>query len=259
MSASDVSAPEVRIDRVPVHDVGFEEAVGTIAAWGAEGSGGYVCTPNVDHVVRARRNPAFLEALLGARLRVPDGMGIVYGSRIAGRPLRGTVTGRRLPEAVGAALRTAGAPAGIGLVGGTPDVVARAAERLRAQGIAVDVAIGPTMGLQVGSDEDRALVERLRERAPAVLFVGLGSPRQELWMARHAAELPRTVLVGVGAAIDVLGGRVSVAPAWMTRVGLEWLWRLAHEPRRLARRYLWDDPRFFGWMLAARLRGRRSG
>jgi N-acetylglucosaminyldiphosphoundecaprenol N-acetyl-beta-D-mannosaminyltransferase len=90
------------------------------------------------------------------------------------------------------------------------------------------------------------------------VFVGLGAPKQELWMARHSADLPRSVLVGVGAAIDVLGGRRLAAPKWMTQIGLEWLFRLANEPRRLARRYLWDDPRFFAWMLAARMPGRGS-
>lgn len=71
-------------------------------------------------------------------------------------------------------------------------------------------------------------------------------------MARHAADLPRTVMVGIGQAIDVLGGLQPTAPAWMTRVGLEWAYRLLHDPRRLARRYLWDDPRFFWWMFRAR-------
>jgi exopolysaccharide biosynthesis WecB/TagA/CpsF family protein len=73
-------------------------------------------------------------------------------------------------------------------------------------------------------------------------------------MARHAADLPGTVMVGIGVGIDVLGGMQPTPPEWMTRIGVEWAYRLVHEPGRLARRYLWDDPRFFWWMARARLR-----
>jgi N-acetylglucosaminyldiphosphoundecaprenol N-acetyl-beta-D-mannosaminyltransferase len=77
-------------------------------------------------------------------------------------------------------------------------------------------------------------------------------------MNAHAAELAPMVLIGVGAALDVVAGKVKEAPHWMTRVGLEWFYRLVQEPRRLARRYLWDDPRILGWAVVTRLRGRRS-
>jgi N-acetylglucosaminyldiphosphoundecaprenol N-acetyl-beta-D-mannosaminyltransferase len=110
------------------------------------------------------------------------------------------------------------------------------------------------MNFEIGSPEDVALTSELRSSGAGVVFVSLGAPRQAIWMARHTADLPNSVLVGVGAAVDVLAGRVSAAPVWMTRVGLEWLYRLLHEPRRLARRYLVDDPRFFLWVLGQRLR-----
>ena len=243
-------AVEVRVDRVQVHDVTFPDAVRLVAAWAVDRTGGYVCTPNVDHVVRAHRDPQFRRAVMEARLRVPDGMGIVYGSRLAGRALRGTVTGRLLPEAVGKAVTEAGGS--IAVVGGSQTTNERASRRLRSAGISVGVSVAPAIGFEIGSAQDEALVEELRQASPNVAFVGFGAPKQELWMAMHALDLPDTVLVGVGGAIDVLGGRVRTPPAWMTNLGLEWLFRLAQEPRRLARRYLWDDPRFFGWMLAER-------
>ena len=111
------------------------------------------------------------------------------------------------------------------------------------------------MGFVVGSDEDIELTRQLRDSGADVIFVCLGAPLQELWMARHTSELP-AVLIGVGAAADVLGGKSPPAPAWMTRLGLEWAFRLSHEPRRLTPRYIFDDPRFFWWML--RQRGRRG-
>jgi N-acetylglucosaminyldiphosphoundecaprenol N-acetyl-beta-D-mannosaminyltransferase len=109
------------------------------------------------------------------------------------------------------------------------------------------------MGFQVGGTADAALVAKLASDPPSIVFVALGAPKQEIWMQEHAAELPGTVMVGVGAAFDVVAGRVREAPAWMTRVGLEWLFRLAQEPRRLARRYLVDDPWILWWAVAARL------
>lgn len=245
----------VQVDTLPVDNLVFDETVALIVEWARSGAGGYVNTPNVDHVVRARSDEVFRRAALGARLRVPDGMGIVYGARLAGTPLRGTVTGRRLPEAVARA--SAAKPIATALIGGREDAPQKASRRLEAAGARVVAAIGPPMGFTIGSPEDAALVEELRRAQPQVLYVGLGSPKQELWMERHQAELPETVMVGVGYAIDVLGGLVRPAPAWMTRVGLEWVHRMVRDPRRIARRVFLGTPRFMWWMLRARLTRRR--
>jgi N-acetylglucosaminyldiphosphoundecaprenol N-acetyl-beta-D-mannosaminyltransferase len=256
-AATDVPAShrQIVIDTIVMDDIGIRAAVDLIVRWGRDGSGGYVVTPNVDYVVRARRDPAFRAIIDAARLRLPDGMGVVYGARLAGLRLRGTVTGRLLPQAVA---RHPDSPR-LALVGGRPGASERAAERLRAAGADVSVTSSPPMGFRIGGPEDQAAVRALAAAQPEVLFVGLGSPKQDRWMARHAVELPRTVMVGIGAGIDVLGGRQAAAPAWMTRVGLEWAYRLIHEPRRLARRYLWEDPRFFWWMLRARWRSPTIG
>jgi N-acetylglucosaminyldiphosphoundecaprenol N-acetyl-beta-D-mannosaminyltransferase len=239
---------QVPIDTLVLHDLGFQRTVETLVTWGREGSGGYVCTPNVDYVVRARRDPDFRATVMSARLRVPDGMGIVYGSRLGGRRLRGSVTGRLLPEAVA---RHASAPS-LALMGGRNGACHEAAEHLRRVGGTVVAAVSPPMGFAIGSAEDRAAVAELRQAAPGILFVGLGSPKQDRWMQEHVADLPGTLMVGIGAGIDVLGGAQRAAPGWMTRIGVEWAYRLVREPRRLARRYLWDDPRFFWWMLRSR-------
>lgn len=253
MAVSETPLPSVDIAGIPVHDVTFKEAVKLIAGWVADGSGGTVYTPNVDDVVKAHRIADFRVAVLSMRLRVPDGMGIIYGSWIAGTPLRGTVTGRLLPAALAAAL---GPAVGLAIFGGKPGVADEAARAIERKGGRIACALAPRMGFVVGSDEDVELTRQLRESGASVVFVCLGAPRQALWMARHAAELP-AVLVGVGGAVDVLAGRSPLAPAWMTRLGVEWAFRLVHEPRRLARRYLWDDPRFFWWMLRQRARRRR--
>lgn len=253
-AVSEAPLPSVDIAGVPVHNATFDETVKLIAGWVADGSGGTVYTPNVDDVVRTHRLADFRAAVLSMRLRVPDGMGIVYGSRIAGTPLRGTVTGRLLPEALAAAL---GREARFAFFGGKPGVAEKAARVLESKGASIAAALAPGMDFVVGSNEDVELTRRLRESRASVIFVCLGAPRQALWMARHATELP-AVLIGVGAAVDVLAGRSPSAPAWMTRLGVEWAFRLVHEPRRLARRYLWDDPRFFSWMLRQRVSRRRG-
>ena len=90
----------------------------------------------------------------------------------------------------------------------------------------VVAAVSPPMGFEIGGDEDAAAMATLRQAAPRIVLVGLGAPKQEAWMARHAHELPNSVMLGIGQAIDVLGGRVPPAPAWMTRVGLEWAFRM---------------------------------
>lgn len=240
---------------VTIHDVSFDETVALIIEWAREGSGGYVSTPNVDHLIRARRDPDFRGLVMGARLRIPDGMGLIYGSRLGGTPFRGAVTGRLLPEAIVRA--TKGEPLPIAIIGGRGDAPARAAERLNSVGGNVVAAVGPRMGFGVGGDEDMAIVAQFREAKPRIVLVGFGAPKQEAWMARHQGDLPQAVMLGIGQAIDILGGMVPPAPRWMTRVGLEWAFRMLRDPRRIGRRVFVDDPPYFWWMLKQRVRRRR--
>ena len=253
----------VYVGGLPVHDTTFEATVDWIVDRGKRRAGGYVCTPNVDYVIQARRNPEFREAMMTASLRVPDGMWIVYASRIAGRRLRGTVTGRLLLPATAKLCAPIGLT--IGLYGAGPGVAPIVAERLTREypGLNVVAAITPPANLEIDSPADLESVAELVAARPSIVFVCLGAPKQEIWMRRHAAALDGAVLVGVGGAMDILAGRFREAPLWMTRYGLEWAFRLAQEPRRLTRRYLIDDPWIFAWAARARLertlhRGRSS-
>lgn len=245
----------IQIGEVWIDDVTPIEADRRISSWLADGSGmgRYVCTPNVDYVVRAQRDVAFRNAINAADLRVPDGMWIVYASRIAGRPIRATVTGRLLLPRLAATCRDRGLT--LGLMGAGPGVAASAAAKLieAHPGLVIRHAISPPMGLTVGSDADRAIIKEISGDPPAVLCVALGAPKQELWMQAHRTDFPTTVLVGVGAGLDIVAGRFRMAPAWMTQIGVEWLFRLVQEPRRLARRYLIDDPWILWWAVRARL------
>lgn len=253
MNDAELAAREVEVPNtgVAVHNVTFDEAVGLIVRWAREGSGGYVSTPNVDHLVRAHREPDFQALVRGARLRLPDGMGLIYGMRLRGHRLRGAVHGRLLPEAIVRATAPDSPP--LAMIGGRDDAPQKASERLTALGGNVVAAVNPPMGFEIGGPADVEATRTLVAAAPRVLIVGFGAPRQERWMARHAAEFPNTVMLGLGQTIDVLGGRVPAAPSWMTRVGLEWAFRMLRDPLRIGRRVFVDDPPFFWWMLRARL------
>jgi N-acetylglucosaminyldiphosphoundecaprenol N-acetyl-beta-D-mannosaminyltransferase len=246
----------VNIGLLSLNDITFEATVDRIMTCARGRLGGYVVTPNVDYVVRANRDPAFRDAINGGILRVPDGMWIVYASRLAGTPLMGTVTGRLLMPA--AAERAAGEHLPIALYGAGPGVAEAVRDRLvrRFPSLQVVAAVTPPPNLVVGSAEDLACIDRLLERPFALLFVALGAPKQELWMQAHVSRFGGATAVGVGAAFDIESGRFRAAPAWMTRWGLEWLVRLAQEPRRLARRYLIDDPWILWWAVRRRIASR---
>lgn len=255
-ASTDSQLPTIPIEPVgaDVHDVSFDETVDLIVKWAAEGSGGYVSTPNLDHLVRAKRDPSFRALMMGARLRVPDGMGLIYASRLGGTPIHEAVHGRLLPEAI--VRRTAPGTPRFALIGGREDAPQRASDYLRSIGATVVAAVSPPMGFKIGGDEDTVATRTLVDAAPQIVIVGLGAPKQEQWMARHQADLPKAVMLGIGQTIDVLGGRVPAAPQWMTRVGLEWAFRMLRDPKRIGRRVFIDDPPFFFWMLRARLRRR---
>ena len=168
-------------------------------------AGGYVVTPNVDYVVRSNADSAFRGAINGGFLRVPDGMWIVYASRLAGTPLHGTVTGRLLLPAIAERAADEGLP--IGLYGAGPGIAEAVRDRLRAEHAGLDVvaAVEPPHLLRIGSDEDREGVSRLMEHAPAIVLVALGAPKQELWMRSTARRC--------------MGGRGRVGPPSISTPG----------------------------------------
>lgn len=202
--------------------------------------GGRVFTPNLDHLRHAEHRADFREAYARASLSLADGMPLVWASRWFGARLPERVSGSDLivPVAREAARRGWR----VYLLGGAPGAAEASAHILRTQhGVLIagwsapQVALGPT-------EEDEIMVQSIGACAPDIIFVALGSPKQELWIDRCADRLQPAVLIGVGASLDFLSGQVARAPQWMGRLGFEWLFRLAMEPRRLWRRYLVEGP-----------------
>ena len=219
--------------------------------------GAYVCFCDVNSVSCARRDPAHLAALNHAFLATPDGMPIVWLGRRAGHPRVGRVYGPDLLLEVCAA--TAGSGLSHFFYGGAPGTAEALAANLRARfpGLRIDGVDTPPFR-ELTPAEAAALETKIHALRPAFFWVGLGTPKQEKFMASFAARLDAGVMLGVGAAFDFLSGRVPQAPRWMQRSGLEWLFRLCVEPRRLAPRYFKNNPAFLLRLLAEKLRPKKS-
>ena len=192
------------------------------------GQGGYDVTANPEIVLRCREDAAYAAAVNAADCICPDGVGDLYAAKILGTPLRERVTGSDLTPVL---LRRLASRAGsVFLYGGKPGVAERAAENIRRQ--------WPTLRL-TGTEngyikDDTELLRRLREERPDLVLVGLGAPKQELWMARHRAELS-SLMIGVGGLLDVFAGDAERAPDSWQKLNLEWLYRLYREPWRAGR------------------------
>jgi N-acetylglucosaminyldiphosphoundecaprenol N-acetyl-beta-D-mannosaminyltransferase len=204
--------------------------------------------------MNARRDPAVRAALNGATLTLPDGKPLVWALRSLGEEIEDRVYGPDLMLA--ACERSVRTGASHFLCGGRSRSVTRnleAALRARFPGIGIAGAWTPPFR-ELTTAECGEVAELINSSGAEVIWVGTGSPRQELWMARMRPLLRAPVLVGVGAAFDFHAGRVPQAPSWMQSRGLEWLFRLSREPRRLAPRYLRDNPAFVAAFLRQRLR-----
>jgi N-acetylglucosaminyldiphosphoundecaprenol N-acetyl-beta-D-mannosaminyltransferase len=145
------------------------------------------------------------------------------------------------------------------LLGGAPGVAEAVAERLnRELGAQIVGTDSPVVDLAGTSDDSEQTLERLRAASPDVVLVAFGAPKQELWIERFRDRIRPTVAIGVGGSLDFVAGTVKRAPAWMSRAGLEWLFRLVQEPRRMWRRYLVEDPAFIAIVARSRRRARAS-
>jgi N-acetylglucosaminyldiphosphoundecaprenol N-acetyl-beta-D-mannosaminyltransferase len=234
----------LRIGSVEIDPLTFAGAIDTIAALVASGRGGAVLTPNLDHVVLAEDDARFRHAYQTATLSVVDGKPLVWASHLLGHPLPEKISGSDLVWPLLERAEREGWR--IYLLGGRPGVAARAAARIRMRHPRILIAgtDAPRIDMDAPPVTRADVLDRIRVARPDIVLVGLGAPKQELWIAEAGPTLRGPVLLGVGASIDFLAGTVRRAPTWMSSAGLEWLYRLAQEPRRLWRRYLLRDPRF---------------
>jgi N-acetylglucosaminyldiphosphoundecaprenol N-acetyl-beta-D-mannosaminyltransferase len=212
----------------------LDSATTAVITRALSGEGGFACLANVHVLVTAQRDPQLHSALAGAWADFPDGAPVAWLLRRAGGARAHRIAGPDLMPAViergqGAGLRHF-------LFGSTPSVL-RALE-LRLVERFSEVQIVGTWAPNYGEESSSDSLQRIREAEPHLVWVALGAPKQELWMARHIAELHPTVAIGVGAAFDFQAGLKTRAPRWMQRTSLEWLHRLASEPRRLWWRYV---------------------
>jgi N-acetylglucosaminyldiphosphoundecaprenol N-acetyl-beta-D-mannosaminyltransferase len=215
----------------------------------------YACTCPVYTLMQAHERPEVRAALNGADWVTPDGVPVVWALRWLGARGVGRVYGPDLMLA----LSEAGARESVAqfYLGGAPGVAEELARILanRFAGLPMAGWYSPPYRDLTPTEEDD-LVARLNRSGARVIRVGLGSPKQDLWMARYRSRLEAPLLVGVGAAFDFFTGRQRQAPVWMQRSGLEWAYRLVQQPRRLWRRYLIYNPKF-ALLLAAQLAGLR--
>ena len=233
---------QVRVGRLWIDAVTFAEALDAIESLARSGRVASEFTLNVDHLVQAEQSEEFRRAHEDASLSIADGQPVVWASRLLGTPLPEKISGSDLLDPL--LERVARAKMRLYLLGGAPGVAEQAAAALRQKG--VEVAGFDSRAVDLTAPPDVDLLGRLRAARPQVVLVAFGAPKQEIWIHRHRERIPPAVYIGVGGSLDFLAGRTRRAPRWMSRAGLEWLFRLSREPRRLARRYLVDDLAFFG-------------
>ena len=220
--------------RIDVLGVGFDnvtrdEAVDRAMTWLREGGTHYVVTPNPEIVEVCRENRLARAAVNGADLVLADGVGVIKGAAMLGTPLRARVPG--IEFAAGLMARMAEEGSSLYLLGAKPGVAEAAAGRLTAQYPGLRIA-----GTHDGYfQEDGPVIEAIRRSGAEAVFVCLGAPKQELWMAKNGAATGARVLCGLGGSLDVFAGNVERAPQFWRDHGLEWFYRLCKEPRRIGR------------------------
>lgn len=220
----------------------YPDATRRVLEWARQGDSRYVCVASMHGVMEAYDSARFREIINGADLVTPDGMPLVWGLRLLGVDHATRVYGPDLTSSLLGAAETARVP--VGFYGGTPTVLARLCLLLAHQFPDLRIVFQQSPPFRPPTpEEDRATVEEINRSGARMLFVGLGVPKQERWMAEHVGRVT-AVMIGVGAAVDFLAKVKPQAPRWMRNCGLEWSFRLCTEPRRLWRRYLRHGPRF---------------
>jgi N-acetylglucosaminyldiphosphoundecaprenol N-acetyl-beta-D-mannosaminyltransferase len=204
----------------------------------------YIVTCNVDHIMKLQKDKEFKRVYNEADLVIADGMPIIWASHLLRKPIKEKISGSDIiPFLIS---HFAEKKYKLFFLGAAPGVAQKAAENLKEKYPNVsDIGFySPTYGFEEKPDENRMIINMLNEFKPDILFVGVGAPKQEKWINKNFLEIDVPISIGIGATLDFLAGNVKRAPISMQKSGLEWLYRLLQEPRRLWRRYLIEDSQF---------------
>jgi N-acetylglucosaminyldiphosphoundecaprenol N-acetyl-beta-D-mannosaminyltransferase len=239
--------PRLPIVGLPVHMIQIPEVVSLMTDWVCfdRGRAHWIVVADMHAVVEAHQRVEFRRMLDHADLIVPDGIGLVRVAQWKGVPLRARVAGTDLMKAF--FTRTKDMGIGHYFLGDTAETLSLLQTNLERTypGFTIAGICSPPFR-SLTPDENDAIVQRINDTNPDVLWVGLGLPKQERWIFEHRHRLNVPLVLGVGAAFKFLAGTVQRAPAWIGELGFEWMWRFAHEPRRLWKRIMVEGPQFVG-------------
>jgi N-acetylglucosaminyldiphosphoundecaprenol N-acetyl-beta-D-mannosaminyltransferase len=244
----------INICGVEIDRYNFDEVLERIVNHAVAGrSPAYVVTPNAMHILSLQKDAPFREIYRQAFLVVPDGVSLLWSAKFLNTPLNGRVNGTDLFERLCAV--AAAQELKVFLLGGRPGAADTAKQILAArhQGLEIVGTYCPPYGFESQSAELALINAKIKAANPDLLFVGLGAPKQEKWIAANYQELGVPISVGIGVSFELVANMVSRAPVWMQKTGLEWLFRLIVEPTRLWKRYVIGNPLFILLVLKQRL------
>lgn len=227
---------------VQVNSTSYSQSTKIIFDWASQHESRSICAANVHMLMEAHASLEYKQIINSADLVAPDGMPLVWMMRLKGQKQQQRVYGPTLMLHVLEVAAREGIP--VGFYGSSPEVLNSLLIRMLDRFPNLDIVYSFSPPYQeISQEEDVEIIRQINASSTRILFVGLGCPKQEKWMAEHRGKI-NVVMLGVGAAFDFHAGMKSQAPAWMQKIGLEWFYRLVTEPRRLWRRYLYNNPRF---------------
>ena len=234
----------IRLFGADIDPLNMHETVSLISEWivQPQKSCHFVVTPNVDHIVKLQNDTGLQKAYTEAALIVTDGRPVVWAAGLLGVHIPGTVPGSDLVPALFEHAQVNQQSLTVFLLGAMPGVADRARDVIHAKWPMVKVVgtLSPDFGFEKDAAVSANICKAVNESGADLLVIGLGAPKQELWITQYASEISVKVALCVGATIDFIAGEKSRAPVWMQRIGLEWLHRMLSEPKRLAKRYFID-------------------
>lgn len=241
---------QINICGVSIHNVSMGEVLAKFAQLIEAKEPVSVVTPNVDHIVKLNHDPSFKDVYSRAALVLADGVPLLWAASFLGTPLKEKISGSDLfPKLCEVAAQKGWR---VFFMGGREGAAVKAAEVLKSSypGLVVAGTYSPDFGFEKDAAHNDKIIRMIQEAKPDILFIGLGAPKQEKWADKYKDLYKVPVSVGIGVSFEFVAGMVKRAPKWMQDAGLEWFWRLIMEPRRLWRRYLVDDMKFFSMVFA---------